>query len=324
MNIDKEEHINKPKKEIVQPFKNFWFLIIIVLILLFIISLFFNFFEINISLKNKKQSQTLRPEMASQESSSNQELIEAVLPQKGVELPIIWGDLGKQLIESGVIDKEKFTALYKQRGGLDEYSRGLLEAEDNNNRIIISEENANILLNLFWAFGLSNKNPILEQGLMTDQRYGGDPSRFASTGGWILAKGNAMDHYSKHAFIKLTPNQQELVERVSKNIFRPCCNNPTYFPDCNHGMAMLGLIELMASQNVGEEEMYQVALKVNSYWFPQTYLTIAKYFKKQGIAWSKVNPKLVLGKSFSSAFGYRRILSEVEPIQKGGGGGCGV
>ena len=30
--------------------------------------------------------------------------------------------------------------------------------------------------------------------------------------------------------------------KIAKGIYRPCCNNSTYFPDCNHGMAMLGLL----------------------------------------------------------------------------------
>ena len=103
---------------------------------------------------------------------------------------------------------------------------------------------------------------------MTDPKYGG-AGNFASTGGWTLAQGDVMNHYSMHSFITLTPEQQVLVEKISKEIFRPCCNNSTYFPDCNHGMAMLGLLELMASQGTSEAEMYKIAKEVNSYWFPE-------------------------------------------------------
>lgn len=260
----------------------------------------------------------------SQDSSIDENLIETVLPEEGVELPIKWGDLGKKLVETGVIDKKKFMALYEKREGLDKEAQRLLERKILNSKIVLTSKNANILLNLLWAFGLSNKNPILEQGPMVDKKYGGDPSRFASIGGWTLAQGNAIDHYSKHSFITLNTQQQLLVERVAKNIFRPCCANPTYFPDCNHGMAMLGLLELMAYNGVDEEKMYSIALKVNSYWFPQAYITIAKYFKNKGIKWSDVNPKLVLGKSFSSILGYQRILSEVKPVESRIGGSCGV
>ncbi len=251
-------------------------------------------------------------------------LEKAVLPSGGVTLPVKWGDLGKQMVEAGVIDQEKFESLYAQRGGLSKDEANLLYGDRNGN-LKINEQNSGFLLNLLWALGLANKNPILEEGPMQSPQYGGDASRFASTGGWPLAEGGAMTHYSKHAFITLTKEQQELVTRVSKNIYRPCCGNSVYFPDCNHGMAMLGLLELLASQGVGEEKMYKVALQVNSYWFPDTYLTIAKYFEKRGVGWSDINPKEILGSAYSSAQGYRQVLEEVAPPQpQGGGGGCGA
>ena len=137
----------------------------------------------------------------------------------------------------------------------------------NNGHVAITAENSGMMLNMLWAFGLANKNPILENGPMMDPRYGG-AENFASTGGWTLAKGNTMNHYSMHQFVTLTPEQQILVERVAKNIFRPCCKNSTYFPDCNHGMAMLGLLELMASQGATETDMYRISGEVNALWFP--------------------------------------------------------
>ncbi len=246
-----------------------------------------------------------------------------VVGEAGVALPINWSNFGKQLVEAGVIDSEKLEALYTQRGkALSDEEKQLLYGE-NNNEIKMTPQNAQFLLNLFWALGLANKNDILEKGPMSDPQYG-DASRFASTGGWTLSKGIAMDHYSKHSFVILNSEQQALVERVAKGIYRPCCGNSTHFPDCNHGMAMLGLLELMASQGVSEEQMYQVALAVNSYWFPDNYQTIAKFFKNRGVEWQDVNPKDVLSSVYSSANGYQRILSEVEPVKGQGGGGCGV
>lgn len=238
-------------------------------------------------------------------------------------LPVRWGDLGIKMTSVGAIDAEKFESLYANRGGLPEDIKKLLYDSDNGN-LEITKENSGFILNLLWALGLGNKNPILEQGPMNDSRYGG-ALNFASTGGWTLAIGEAMEHYSLHPLIILTKEQQELVERTSKNIYRPCCNNSTYFPDCNHGMAMLGLLELMASQGLSEEEMYKYALVVNSFWFPDTYFAIAKYFEKRGSKWENVNPKEVLGQNYSSASGYQRILKEAKPQQiEGGGGGCGV
>lgn len=294
---------------------NQWQIILNVLLLGGLI--FLLFFYTSIPQDNKNQIKN-----STENGLQEIELINEILPKEGVVLPIKWGDLGKKMIESGVIDAQKLEALYAQRGGLDEETKNLLYGENNGN-LIINDKNNGMILNLLWAFGLANKNAILETGPMTDSNYGG-PQVFASTGGWTLSKDNAMNHYSKHNFVTLNAAQQELVEKVSKNIYRPCCNNSTYFPDCNHGMAMLGLLELLASQGVSEEDMYKIALQVNSYWFPDTYLTIAKYLKTQNISWKDANPKEILGLNFSSASGYRRILSLVEPVQIQSGGSCGI
>jgi hypothetical protein len=283
--------------------------------------IFTQVFDVDVGIKSRFGSGSNQEVGIAQDIS---EFEKVVLPSDGIILPVRWGNLGKQMVDVGVIDKDKFESLYAQRGGLDDEAKQLLYGE-RNGKLAINEENSGLFLNLLWAFGLANKNPILEEGPMQDPQYGGDASRFASTGGWSLAKGNVMNHYSTYAFITLTEEQQNLVERVSKNIYRPCCGNSVYFPDCNHGMAMLGLLELMASQGVSEEEMYNIALKVNSYWFPDTYLTIAKYFEKRGVDWDDINPKEILGSAYSSAQGYRQVLAEVAPPQsRSGGGGCGV
>lgn len=143
--------------------------------------------------------------------------------------------LAKKLVESGVIDPAKLPEVTE--------------------------------LNLLWAFGLANKNRVLEMGPMMDPAYGG-AGRFASTGGWTVGKGSPMDHYSMHEYLLLTEEQQDLVEKVAKNVYRPCCKNSAYFPDCNHGMAMLGLLEILASEGADEKTMYTAAEKANSMWFP--------------------------------------------------------
>ena len=250
-------------------------------------------------------------------------LEEKVLPTNGVTLPVTWGDLGAQLVDNGAIDADKFKAIYEQRGTFTNEYENLLLGK-NNGKLKITSENSGYILNLFWALGLANKNSILENGPMVDPKYGGT-GNFASTGGWTIAKGKPMDHYSKHKFLNLTTEQQTLVEKISRGIYRPCCGNSVYFPDCNHGMAMLGLLELMASQGVSERDMWRTALIVNSYWFPDTYLTIATYMKNKGVEWKNVNPQEILGASYSSAQGYAKIAAQVvQPAQKGGGGGCGV
>ena len=260
---------------------------------------------------------------ASAEKTKGSEREEMVVPSGGVVLPITWNDLGAKLVSSGVIDADKFKAIYDQRGAFTDEYRNLLLGQ-NDGKLKITNENAGYLLNLFWALGLANKNEILETGEMTNPAYGG-AQNFASTGGWTIAKGDPMSHYSMHRFFALTPEQQARVDKVSRGIYRPCCGNSVHFPDCNHGMAMLGLLELMASQGVSEPDMWKTALVVNSYWFPDTYLTIAAYMKHKGVDWNNVDPREVLGVNYSSAQGYANVASRViEPQQQRGGNGCGV
>src|SRR3989344_2314133 len=158
--------------------------------------LLLQFFDVDINV-NYKGSNTSDGSL----SSNTLNLEEVVLPSDGVTLPANWGNLGKQMIESGVINAEEFEAIYANGGGLAEEERELVYS-DNNKNLKIDSDNAGTILNLLWAFGLSNKNPILENGPMIDPKYGG-AGGFASTGGWSLANGDAMDHYSMHEFVVL-------------------------------------------------------------------------------------------------------------------------
>ena len=248
-------------------------------------------------------------------------MAEVVIPKKGFTLPVDWGDLGVKLNQAGALDAKRFEELMVSRGEFDKTAQNMLYGADNK-KITITRANANTLLNFFWALGLGNKNEILEQGPLTQY---GEVGRFASTGGWTLAMGNAMNHYSVHSLIELTPEQQELVKELGQHIYRPCCNNPTHFPDCNHGLAMLGLLELMASQGISREEMYQAALAVNAYWFPDQYLTIAKFLKSRNINWGKTSPEKILAKELSSASGFQWVSEQViQPEEREQKGGCEV
>ena len=299
-------------------------------LLLFAIILLTQVFEISInpklsflrnSLLNKQQATTAQAPIEPG-SIDTATLAKAVLPDEGVALPITWGDFGKQMIADGVIDEAKFRALFE--GGLTNTEEQMLSG-NSDQPIVMNQQNSRYLLDLLWAFGLANKNDILENGEMTDKQYGG-AGNFASTGGWSLARGVAMDHYSKHAYVVLTPEQQAVVDKVSRGIYRPCCGNSTHFPDCNHGMAMLGLLELMAKNEASEQQMYDVALKVSSFWFPQTYIDLATYFKEQGKDWDQMDAKTVLGAEYSSAQGYQQTRQKIQSLPKPqqGGGGCGA
>ncbi len=275
------------------------------------------------SLGEKDQQSVASAQISAPQRVAANALREKVSPSQGVELPVVWGNLGMKLTDAGVIDSDKFKAIYEQRGGFTAEQQTLL-AGQSNGKLRITNDNAGYLLNMFWALGLANKNPILESGEMMSPAYGG-AQNFASTGGWNIARGGVMDHYSHHALVALTANQQALVDRLSRGIYRPCCGNSTHFPDCNHGMAMLGFLELMASQGVSEQDMWNAALAVNSYWFPDTYLTIATYMSNKGVDWSSVNAQEMLGAEYSSAQGYKTIAAQVvPPVSNQGGSGCSL
>ncbi|MBI2050965.1 MAG: hypothetical protein HYT31_04125 [Parcubacteria group bacterium] len=299
---------------------SFWRTTTLVVLVLF---LFNALFVVRITPRFTRSAPAAAPQGASRATEDSiSAYAAAVIPEQGVVLPVAWGDLGSKMIASGVIDQQAFESIYQNRGGLTEEEQAMLSGTLAGD-VRITPQNAGVLLNVLWAFGLANKNPVLDQGPMQDPEYGG-AGRFASTGGWTLASGDPMDHYSMHEFVTLTSEQQQMVERVAQGIYRPCCGNSVYFPDCNHGMAMLGLLELMAANGVAEADMYRYALAVNAYWFPETYLTIAKYLGTQGLSWQDAAPKEILGYDFSSSAGYQNIAAQVEPVSSGGGGGCGV
>ena len=235
---------------------------------------------------------------------------------------IKWGDLGKRMVEDGVIDK---VILAQAITGADEFPKDLDKYfTDDQNKIEVNQENAQFWVDVLWGLGLANKNKILEEGEMMQD---GDASGFASTGGWTIGIGDPMSHYSQHSYITLSDKQQKIVEEIAGNIYRPCCGNSTAFPDCNHGMAMLGLIELMVSQGFSKDEIYKTALAFNTYWFPETYFEAALYIDKNGGDYNKISPKKLLSQKFSSAMRDEAISKEAQSIQwpiLGNGGSCGA
>lgn len=250
-------------------------------------------------------------------------LQEQVLPKKGYVFKIRWGDLGKRMLEDGVLDKAKLTKAIAGEGSL---PKGLEKYLDSSNQdsIELNEGNAQFWVDVLWGLGLANKNEILETGPMME---GGDASKFASTGGFTIGVKQPMQIYSKLNYISLNSEQQAIVKEIAEGVFRPCCGNSTAFPDCNHGMAALGLIELMVSQGFSKEEIYQTVLAFNSYWFPQTYLDIAYHFTKNNRDYKTVPSSEILSKTFSSSQGYQVIKKQIGqidwPLLKNGGS-CGA
>ncbi|MBI4973583.1 hypothetical protein HZC27_03170 [Candidatus Roizmanbacteria bacterium] len=278
----------------------------------------------------KNTSTSIPSQNVTKVSTVKDPLFDEINPVKGYEINASYKDLGPKMLAMGVVDYDKFKSTYEKSGQtLPAELDGILK-NSSNKKIKITSENSYFLLNFFWAVGLANKSRILDTGEI--MKYGGlkEAGNFASTGGWSLAKGNAMDYFSKGDLISLTHEQEDLVEKVSSNVYRPCCNNSTAFPDCNHGMALLGVYELMAANGATENQMYEAGKYFNSFWFPGNYYDLALYFKnKEGKSFKDMPGQTILGKDFSSASGWQSAkqwlsgkgLIKAPPKQ---GGGCGV
>ncbi len=256
------------------------------------------------------------------------EVVAKVLPAKGFQSKIVLGDSIVKLVEDGVIDPDKFQAIYKARGGLPDEFKNVLSMSSTK-PILLTADNANFYVNLLWPIGLSNYMATNKQSPVNGKNLFG----FASTGGWNLGKAsNGGAYFNKLDIVNLTAEQEALVTNIAQNSYRPCCNNSTFFQDCNHGSALLGLLELGASQGLTEADLYREALAFNSFWFPPNYIDIGLYFKAvKNIDWENVDPKVVLGKEYSSATGNYQIQADVAkipnlipPAPSGGGGSCGT
>ena len=253
------------------------------------------------------------------EKSRGEILLEKVAPSKGIILPVKWGDVLAKAAQAGAIDMNKYkTSLARSGAKLrPEHEELILDGSDEN--ISFAPDNAYFNLNMLWALGLVNKNPILTKGKISE--YGDKKAYFASTGGWTLGKKTGGELLWSAKIINLTPQQQKIVEEVSANTYRPCCSNPTGFPDCNHAMAALALAELMASQGATKGQIYDALLVANSYWFTRTYVNIAEYLAENRKDFSKVDSKELLGEKYSSQSGYRKIansLKNIPEMQLGG------
>ena len=301
--------------------RNHWFVVLGVSILLNILALTYLLKPQFDKLISKNKESIVKKESAN--------LFDEINPVKGFEINAKYGDLGPRMIQSGVIDLEKFKQIYEKSAQPLTKEQVEILTKGSNKKIKIDRDNSYFLLNFFWAAGLANKSKALTEGDIV--KYGeGQVGNFASTGGWSLSKTEPMDYYAKSDLIPMTIEQENLVEKVAGNIYRPCCNNSTAFPDCNHGMALLSVLQLMSANGATEKQMYEAAKYYNAFWFPSNYYDLALYFKnKEGKKFSQVPAQIMLGKDFSSSSGWQAAkqwlvnkgVVEQPPKQ---GGSCGV
>jgi hypothetical protein len=265
------------------------------------------------------------------ESTEPESVLEAgqISPPNSYLLPVSLGDIGPQLLFAGAIDYDRFVLTYERAGQeLNEAQLAIL-TEGSNEYIVVDRDSSYFVLNFLWALGLTNQNPLLDEGPLMEYSEG-DIGRFASTGGWTLGKRPATELYSSALLIPLSTEQQARLENVSFNVYRPCCNNHTAFADCNHGMAMLGLLELMAGQGATEDEMFEAAKNVNRFWFPQQAIETAAFFKAtMGMDYIEVDGRMAAGREVFSGSGFQSIHQwlvsngELEKMPSSGSS-CGV
>jgi len=274
---------------------------------------FLNRFDVQIVSRNEQ----IVSEAVSLDASALQEV---VVPESGYTVPLQWGDVGQKLLAIGAVDLDKYQNIYTDPEQLAYITQSM------DKEITINRANAYFWVNTLWGLGLTQKSDVLTNGVMGTE-YKADLANFASTAGWTLGGKDALELYSSQEIVVLTQEQQDMVSKIANGIYRPCCGNPTSFPDCNHGMAILGLIELMVSQGFSESEIYRAALAFNSYWFEQTYIDLAYYFQKEkNTVWENIDPKLVLSAEYSSAPGYQTIKEQIGAIpgSSKGGASCGA
>jgi hypothetical protein len=225
------------------------------------------------------------------------EIASKVVLQTGYQSRIALRDSVIRCVQPGVIDLGKFFALQRDGEGMpDDLSHVLSDPSDR--PIRLTRDNAGVYVNLLWAVGLANHMV----GNFSSPLMGDSLRDFASTAGWTLGdRDEGADYFNKLPIVDLTLAQESLAIRVAKSTFRPCCDNSTFFQDCNHGSALYGLMQLGASQGLREADLHREALAFNSFWFEHHYVRTALYFAiERGVAWRDANPKEVMGRKYSS------------------------
>ncbi len=219
------------------------------------------------------------------------EIIEAVTPKAGFETNVKWNGIVAKMVKAGVLDPAKLENILAKRYGQEMKPEWRAILEGKGTTLSINNENAVFMMYVLWTFAKHNKNQILAD------------SPFAKYfTNYDIGVGRA--GYNDTPLLALTPDQQLVAKEVAANAYRPCCGNSTAAPDCSHGYSALGLVELMAAQGFSKSEIFETFVQFNSFWFPETYIKNAIYFKvTEGKDWSDVSKELVAGEKYSTLRG---------------------
>ena len=259
-------------------------------------------------------------------------LFAQVTPQTGYTLSFKWGGSIKKLVEAGAINVSNLTTILNNSHQPLTLSEKDILNGTYTGYIQFNSTNTEFVQIVLWGLGINNNNTIITKGPIinastpyansinanstlkqqlnqniTNQNITSQwvaSHYFASTGGYGPIGKLQMGMLN---VINLTPLEQGEMYDVATHSYRPCCDNPTAFPDCNHGAAALGLIELLASQGANQTQMFSAVQYFYQYQFPQQYAEIAAYFDSQGMNYSHVNSSTVMGFNFSSYSGFSNV-----------------
>jgi len=217
--------------------------------------------------------------------------IEIVTPKAGFATSVRWGDSVAKMVQEGVLDPQKLEGIltknYSQE--MKPEWKSILEGKDST--LTINSDNAVFMMYVLWTLAKHNNNQILTSSPIASYFENYDI-------------GVGRPGYSDVLLLSLTPEQQAIAKKVAENAYRPCCGQSTAAPDCSHGFSALGLIQLMASQGYSEKEIFDTFIQFNSFWFPETYIKTALYFKAtEGLDWKDVSKELVAGAEYSTLQG---------------------
>ncbi|OJT94710.1 MAG: hypothetical protein JJ59_01315 [Candidatus Micrarchaeum sp. AZ1] len=253
----------------------------------------------NLYTKNIAQNKSI----ISNQTSTNKTaaLLSELFPRQGFKTPVKLNNIVPELVDSGALNLSKVEGLYGKNLTQQEFD---VLTKPSYTNLTLNTSNANFYLLIFWALGISNKNSILSNFSADANSSNFTVANLASVGGWTLGTNSSgMAYFNKLQLLSLTPIAQGEMYYVATHTYRPCCDNPTAFPDCNHGAALLALMELGSSQGLNESQLYTLALQAQTLWFPSYYATTALELQYKNVSYWN-NPQLVLGKNYSSLSGW--------------------
>ncbi len=250
-------------------------------------------------------------------------LAQTVYPYGGFILPVVWGDSIKILLESGALNKTALVAAIESSNQtLTPYETAIMNGTFDG-YIYVNHSDSSFLLYALWSLGVNNNNSIIDKGPLMQL---GDPDNYASTGGYLPLGELRLGALS---IINLTPLQESEAINISEATFRPCCNNPAAFPDCNHGAAELALIEMMTSQGYNQSTTFKVLRNFLSEYYPQNMFDEAVVFASQGVNFSSVSANTTVSYSLFSATGAQNVGAYIQKYgllqsssTSSGGGSC--